>query len=136
MGGLGLAFASSQTVFASLPSDSPQTRLYEVAWYSGLALIGAVVLYFGNRNAHAVVGPITGGLLVASLAVYAAAFVLASSSALSLKFVDCIEAMLTRKGALPIFGKQEFLVWAVGASLWLVVFLLGLSRHFLDWPPC
>lgn len=133
---LGLAVAYATYGHFMELRNAPQSSLLEVAWYAGAALIGAVSLLFGDKHAHAVVGPLTGGLLFASLTVYLAAFVVASSDASSAKFIDFVEALLSGRGALDMFGQQATAAWIVGGCVWMVVLLLGLSRHFLLWWRC
>jgi len=113
--------------------DSPENRSSEVVWYAVLALVGAVSLFFGKKHAHGVVGPFAGGLLCSSFAVYFASAV-ASHSATSTEFLDFVEAMLNVRSATAVFGKQGVVAWQVGACVWMVVFGLGTSRHFFDWP--
>merc|ERR1712216_599908 len=108
--------------------------LSEVTWYAIAALIGALCMSFGERHAHAVVGPLAGGLLFASFTVYTGALVVASHAAASAKFLDFVEALLTGRGVMAMFGQHATVVWIIGAFVWLVVFGLGMSRHFCEWP--
>lgn len=130
-GMLGLVFAYV-TCGLFIP-DTPENKLSEVTFYTIAVLLGALSMAFGDRHAHAVVGPLTGGLLFASFVVYMAAFLMASQAAASAKFLDFVEGLLTGGGAMSVFGQQEATVWLCGASLWMVVFLIGISRHFCGW---
>merc|ERR1711959_633265 len=68
------------------------------------------------------------------MGVYISAFVAASHAAASAKFLDFVEALLTGRGAMSMFGKKATTVWIIGVCIWLVVFILGMSRHFCGWP--
>jgi chemotaxis protein histidine kinase CheA len=132
---LGLVLAHSTC--GSLIAYSPANVLVEFVICAVAVLIGSLAMFFGDRNAQAVVGPFVGGFLSATCAVYLVASVV-SSHALKLNFIDFMEALLTGRGrAITRFGlegKQAAGILVLGASIWVAVFAFGISRYFCQCP--
>merc|ERR1719329_1827286 len=114
-------------------------------WYPLSALLGASAMHVAKIGelehcVFAVIGPIVGGLMVASSLVYLVFKLAAGSAGPSACWIEFADALLNGGGvAEPFGGNLELEIMRyVGLAIWFLVALCGLSRFFVGTPrlPC
>jgi len=124
-GGFGLLIARVVRNFGLCKS-----RDDDIIWYSVAAFVGAAVLFAGQKNALAVLGPLVGGLMVAS----SVAFFVGDASAASTPWFDFLLALLgeqTPDKSDAFAGDELTMARYVCWGVWALIIVLGTVRCYM-----
>lgn len=99
------------------------------------AALGVAGMRAGDKVACAILGPATGGLMVASGVIFFLDKVNITATA-SPPWIDFADALISPGGASNIFGDGETfeVARAIGFTIWFLVALLGFSRYYFECP--
>lgn len=130
---LALGSAHLAARWAMIYAWQPEMIFY---FFALSAALGVAAMRVGDKTACAILGPATGGLLVASGAIYLLYDLTNITANASPPWVDFADALLTGAGASNVFGGDSSfnVVRTVSSGLGLAVFALGFSRYYCKWP--
>lgn len=128
---LGLAHVAS--CWSTICAWMPQVSFF---WFPLSAILGASMMKLGQQVACAVIGPMMGGLMVASSLVFLSFRLVDSTADAPPCWIDFADALLSGGGGAPWSGGEEELTITcrVGFAIWLLVAVGGLSRYFVGMP--
>lgn len=105
-----------------------------VVWFGVSAALGAGLIAVGGRTSYALLGPVAGGLMVASsVGFFITDF--STPSDVTPSWIDCVDSLLGGGGgASNAFGQGATAAVYTGDLLWAVVALAGSWNWFFGFP--